>query len=94
MQQLYEKWIPKIKQETNLSTRMYGIVANYLNNTIRRYQLHCSAEKSAGISVKREIKSEGTRGGISTGPKWSRLAEAAEKQSRYTTYNNGTNICW
>ena len=48
MQQLYEKGIPKKKQETNLSIRMYGIVVNYLDNTIRRYQLHCLAEKDAG----------------------------------------------
>lgn len=52
-----------------------------------------AGREGCGGSVKREIKSEGTRGGISTGPKWSRLAEVAEKQSRYTTYNNGTNIC-
>lgn len=98
MQENCEKDISRVNRAgTEFEYSTYRIVTNYLDNTIRRYQRRCSTRRVRGFSVKREIKSEGTRGGISTGPKrwskWSRLAETAEKQSRYTTCNNGTNIC-
>lgn len=48
-------------------------------------------------AVKRKIKNEETtRWNINEAEvvaKWLRLAEAVEKQSRYTTCNNGANIC-
>jgi len=75
-----KKGISKIKQETNLRIRCIES-RRELDNTMRRYQRRCSARR-VWDSVKREIKSEGTRGGISTWPKWWRSGRDWRKRRR------------
>lgn len=79
----YEREISKIMQETNLSSRC--IESSRTIATIQCAVISAAArrgERGGGFSVKREIKSEGTRGGISTEPRWWRCGRDWRKRRR------------
>lgn len=81
--------------ENEFEYSMRTIIANYLDNTTSCYQRCCSAEEGAGLS-KEKLRAKRPRGGISMRPKWWRSGCDWRKQwrnSRYTTCNNGANIC-